>query len=76
MSLSTRVDGYLHTQSSASLTWTIVHNLGTVSPVIDAWTDDGFGNTVKILPSSVVATDANTVTLTFSTVRSGQAMVV
>ena len=74
--LETRTEGYDFIQSSASLTWTIVHNRATLAPVVDAWVDDGFGNIVKIYPTSVNATDANTVVLTFSTARSGTARVI
>jgi len=74
--LETRTEGYEFIQSSASVTWTIVHNRGTLAPVVDAWVDDGFGNTIKIYPSSVNVIDANTVVLTFSTARIGTARVI
>lgn len=64
---------YRHEQTVAASTWTIAHNLYTY-PVVDAWTTDG-GSLKKIMPQSVTYTDANTVTLTFTSPISGYAMV-
>jgi hypothetical protein len=59
---------------NASDTWTIVHNLHGY-PIVDVYVDY-FGTPTKILPASVTYTDQNTVTLTFSSARSGYATVV
>lgn len=66
--------GHRHSQTSASTTWTITHNLGTNAPVVDCWVDVG-GTITKILPTSVVATSTEIVTITFSTAQSGVAYV-
>lgn len=66
--------GFRHEQTSASTIWTVTHNLGTEAPVVDVWVDIS-GTITKILPVSVVATNAQTVTITFSTSRTGVAFV-
>lgn len=66
--------GFEHTQGSANTTWTITHNLGISNPIIDFWTDDATPE--KILPSSVIATNSNTITATFSSSRAGTAVAV
>jgi len=65
---------FRHTQGSANTTWTITHNLNTEAPCVDVWVDDGGTNT-KIIPDTVTATSADVVTLTFTTSRSGIAIV-
>ena len=70
-----QTESYRHTQASASTSWVIAHNLGTSAPVVDVWVDEG-GDTVKIMPLSVDVDSANQVTLTFSTAKSGEAIVV
>ena len=62
--------GYRHDQTSSSTTWTITHNLNTSAPVVDCWVGGD-----KIMPLTVTATDANTVTITFSTAQTGVAYV-
>ena len=62
--------GYRHDQTAASVTWTIVHNLNTTAPVVDCWVAGE-----KVMPATVTATDAATVTITFSTAESGVAYV-
>lgn len=74
MGLEELKPGYEHTQASASTTWTITHNLGLSEPVVDCWVDDG-GSDTRILPASVVATDVNVVTITFTTAYAGRAFV-
>lgn len=73
-STSTRMIGYKHTQSSASTTWTITHNLGANSPCVDVWVDIS-GTLTKIIPLSVTATSDAVVTITFSTAYAGEAYV-
>lgn len=67
--------GFSHTQTTASVTWTITHGLNTLCPVIDCWTTNN-GSLTKILPVSVDAIDVSTVQLTFSTARDGVAYVI
>lgn len=70
---------YRHTQSIASTTWTVVHNLGggggTGIPIVDVLIDSG-GSTVKVMPLQINIVDRNTVTIEFSTAQSGIAVVV
>ena len=66
--------GYTHTQTTASTIWTVIHNLNTQAPIIDCWVDVS-GTITKIIPVSVVVVNSYTVTVTFSTSRSGYAYV-
>ena len=69
---------YRHTQSEASTTWTVAHNLGgngASFPIVDVLTTEG-GQTVKMMPLQVTVVDANTVSITFSVARTGTAIVV
>jgi hypothetical protein len=59
---------------SSSLVWVVTHNLGTSAPVTDCFT--GGSPDEKIMPVSVVATDNNTVTITWSSARAGRVYVV
>lgn len=70
-----RVGSYTHTESNISTLWTITHNLGTTSPCVDVFVDDGFGKTVKLIAQTVTAVDANTVTLAFTAGQQGYAKV-
>ena len=66
--------GHRHEQSTADTTWSIVHNLNTLAPIVDCWINVG-GTITKILPLSVVATNVSTVTITFSSAQAGVAFV-
>ena len=66
---------YKFTQATPSTTWVITHNLGTVTPIVDCFTTVN-GDFQKIIPLSVVATSNLVVTVTWSTARSGSAVVV
>lgn len=68
-------DGFNHTQTTSSSTWTISHNLNTTAIVIDVFVDDS-GDLKKILPNTVVHTDDNTCTVTFTSNRTGRARVI
>ena len=70
--LSGHIDGntppsyaYEFRQTSPATTWTVTHNLGR-NPIVRVF----IGNQ-EVQPATVVFTDANTVTLTFSTVQVG-----
>lgn len=69
---------YNFTQSVASTTWTVNHNNGDTAIITDALVDDGPNAPLmeKILPASVESTNANTLTVTFSTARTGAVRVV
>ena len=69
---------YDHVQGSANTTWTITHNMGTDAVAVDVFVDDGPSapDYEKILPLTVVATDTNTITVTFSVAHTGIARVV
>jgi hypothetical protein len=64
---------YRHEQPTAASTWTIVHNMND-HPIVDVYVN--FQNEIhKIIPSSVTYTNADTVTVTFTTALSGYATV-
>lgn len=61
-------------QTTPSATWTIVHNIGTLYPVVDCYILES-GNYTRFWPNSVIVVDANTVQLNFDEVQSGYATV-
>ena len=63
--------GYLHTQSSAATTWTVVHDLGQRAVNITVY-DSSYA---VMMPSKITATDTNTVTLTFPEAIAGSAVI-
>ena len=68
-------DEYNHIQSSGSATWTVSHNLNAPVVVCDVYALNN-GVTEKILPLNIVHTSDNSLTITFSTARTGRARVV
>lgn len=61
-------------QQTAATTWTIVHGIGTTAPIVDVYVLQG-GSYSKFVPKHIIATDSNTVTITFSTAYAGYATV-
>ena len=61
---------YLHAQSSANTTWTISHNFDYQYVNVDVYD----GNDQIVIPTSITATDSNTITLTFGSAVSGNAI--
>jgi hypothetical protein len=62
---------YLHAQSSAATTWTISHNFDYQYVNVDVYD----GNDQIVIPTSITATDTNTITLTFGSAVSGNAII-
>jgi hypothetical protein len=62
--------GKIHTQTSAASTWTVSHNLGVQYPNVTVYDN----NNNVIIPQTIVATDSNTLTLTFGSAVSGYAV--
>jgi hypothetical protein len=60
----------LYTQATAATTWVFQHNLGGTYVTTDVY--DSSDNI--IIPQNITATDANTLTITFSTPTSGHAV--
>jgi hypothetical protein len=62
--------GKIHTQTSAASTWTVTHNLGVQYPNVTVY------NSLNeiIIPQTIVATDSNTLTLTFGSAVAGYAV--
>jgi len=68
---------YEETISIASTSWVINHGLNTTAPVVDVWVLQGSPQTYqRMLPVSVVATSASSLTITFSEATSGKVVVV
>lgn len=66
---------YKHTQASANTTWIISHNLNSTDILFEIYIDTGGSVYKPILPSDFSFTDTNTITLTFSSVQSGYAVI-
>lgn len=61
---------YSHTQSSAQTTWTVSHNLNADIVISEVISFDG-ANQVKAFPATYNKTDNNTLTITWSSARTG-----
>lgn len=68
--LTNLTDYYLHTQGTSSASWTVTHNLNTVNVSVTVYDGSNI-----ILPDTIVATDVNTVTITFNTAITGKAVI-
>lgn len=66
---------YNHFQTSAAILWIVPHNLGVSSIVNDVFIDDA-GSLKKVLPSSVVHSDDNTLRVTFSNAETGYVRII
>jgi hypothetical protein len=64
-----------HTQSVASTSWTITHNLNVPAVAIDVMVDNG-GSLKVAHPLTVEHTNDNTITITFSASNTGRARIV
>jgi len=58
---------YLHTQSSSSSTWTVIHNLNDLKPAIECYNSDG--NPFE--PQSITINSANQLTVTLGSAATG-----
>lgn len=65
---------YTHTQTTASTTWTIVHGLNILQPVVNVWLPIN-GVQTAVLPKLIQVTDSNTTVITFSSAKSGTAVI-
>ena len=68
---------YRHTQGAASTTWTINHNLGLVAPyvcLIQIFVDVGAGVHKMMMPSDITFTNANSLTVSFTSAQDGIAL--
>jgi hypothetical protein len=68
--LTQEFNTYIHRQEIAGLTWVVNHNMNSTSVIVQCFDET---NSV-IIPSEIVSTDNHTVTITFSTPTSGQAV--
>lgn len=66
---------YIHTQSNESDHWVISHNLNSIAIVCDVFISIN-GGMEKILPYDVQITDANTLTVIFTSNRTGSVRIV
>ena len=62
---------YKHSQAVAATTWTVSHNFDYQYVNVDVYD----GNDQMVIPTTLTATDSNTITLTFSSPVSGNAIV-
>lgn len=56
--------------------WVATHNLNNDTPLVDVMVSGFGGEREKVLPTSIVATDANTVTVTFAGTQSGTVRII
>ena len=61
---------YQHNQTSAATTWTVSHNFDLQYVNVDVYDS----NDQIVIPTSITATDSNTITLTFGSAVSGNAI--
>lgn len=63
-----------HDQDTPAQSWAITHNLNTLAPVVDVWTEID-GTKQKIIPFAVKAVDAMSCTVEFTSSRTGTAAI-
>ena len=63
--------GFKYTQSPGSTTWNIVHNLNTLTPLVDVY-DSSYN---QLIPAGILSVDVNTTRITFSTAQAGYAII-
>jgi hypothetical protein len=62
---------YQHNQTSAATTWTVSHNFDLQYVNVDVYAD----NNQIVIPTSITATDGNTLTIVFNNATAGKAIV-
>lgn len=63
-------------QTIPAATWTIVHNLGVVNPIVDVWVySGGTGPLTQATPTTIHSTDLTTSTITFATPQIGVVLI-
>lgn len=77
VAITSSVASYNHTQTVAAASWTINHNLGTLTPFIaDVNVYVNTSNGVKMMmPSDISFIDANNITVSFTSAYTGYAVV-
>ena len=70
--LTNEINSYIHTEVSASSTWTVVHGLDTTSPIVQVY--DANGQTM-VIPDAINIIDNNQVTIDLGAVMAGRAVV-
>lgn len=66
--------GHVHTQSVASTSWVVTHNLNNTNVIVQVTDGDSPEN--MITPQNIELTNANTTTITFPTAQSGVARII
>jgi len=69
--LSATTNTYVHTQSSDATTWTITHNLNTVSPIVQIYDSAD----KMLIPDSVLPSSNDTIVVNLQSAMSGYAVV-
>lgn len=68
---STIPKNYIHTQASAAVTWTVVHNLDSVDGISLVFNSTG----QQLIPDEYNIIDADTVEFKFQTAQAGKAII-
>lgn len=63
--------GFQYSTPTPLTTWTIIHNLDTLTPLVNVYDSSYY----QIIPSQIIAIDANTVEIQFTVPRAGSAIV-
>lgn len=69
--LTNELDTFIHTQVSASDTWTVSHNLATTTPLVQVY-DENYN---QFIPDSIEIVDNNEAIITLGTAIAGRAVV-
>lgn len=69
--LTREISAFTHTQSSASATWNITHNLNTTSVQVQVFD----ASNKMVIPDEIEVTGANSAVVTFNTSLAGRAIV-
>lgn len=69
--LTNEIDTYLQAVTVANTTWTITHNLKSMSPLVQVYNTDN----QMVIPDQITVIDNNTVQITFGLAQDGTAVV-
>jgi hypothetical protein len=69
--LTNEIDTYIHTESSANTTWTVIHSMNTTSPIVQIY--DSSDN--MIIPDAVEIVSNNKITILLSNASAGKAVI-
>lgn len=69
--LTNEVDSYVHTETSLTTTWNVIHNLNTTTPLVQLYDE----NYSQIIPDSIEIVSNNEILVTMGDAMQGRAIV-